>query len=157
MNAAGLSTGLAAYRDESPATPIETLFQRRWARWALFIAFWTFLGLFNAGQSYIIRRIALALPFNLVDAIVIGVVDWYLWAALVPLIYFLVRRYPLDQQSWPTSLPLHLAVGTLCTLLILVLIVPVFQNFTHGDIPQTPQTFSRLFVMHFLGGFVWYL
>ena len=74
MNAAGLSTGLAAYRDESPATPIETLFQRCWARWALFIAFWTFLGLFNAGQSYIIRRIALDLPFNLVDAIVIGVV-----------------------------------------------------------------------------------
>jgi hypothetical protein len=96
------------------------------------------------------------LPFNVVDAIVIAVVDWYLWAALVPLIYFLVRRYPLDQRNWPTSLALHLAVGTLCTLFVLVLIVPVFQNFTHGD-PQLPQTFSRLFVMHFLGGFVWYL
>src|SRR5713226_8148752 len=156
MNAAGLSTGLAAYRAESVAVPVETLFQRRWARWGLFIAFWTFLCLFNAGQSYISRRIARDMPFNLVDALVIGVVDWYLWAALVPLIYFLVRRYPLDQRSWPTSLPLHLAVGTLCTLLILVLIVPVFQNFTHGD-PQVPQTFSRLFVMHFLGGFVWYL
>jgi two-component sensor histidine kinase len=156
MNAAGLSPGLAAYRAESVAVPVETPFQRRWARWGLFIAFWTFLGLFNAGQSYISRRIARDMPFNLVDALVIGVVDWYLWAALVPLIYYLVRCYPLDQRSWPSSLPLHLAVGTLCTLSILVLIVPVFQNFTHGD-PQVPQTFSRLFVMHFLGGFVWYL
>jgi hypothetical protein len=85
MNAAGLSTGLAACRAEPVSAPVETVFQRRWARWALFIAFWTFLGLFNAGQSYIIRRIALDLPFNLVDAIVIGVVDWYLWAAPVDL------------------------------------------------------------------------
>jgi len=156
MNAAGLTTRLASCRVDSGAAPAESIFQRRWARWALFIAFWTFLGLFNAGQSYISRRIANNLPFNLVDAIVIGVVDWYLWAALVPLIYFLVRRYPLDQQNWPTSLPLHMAVGTLCTLLILVLIVPVFQNFTHGD-PQSPQPFSRLFVMYFVGGFVWYM
>jgi len=65
MNAAGLSTGLAAYRAESMAVPVENaFFQRRWARWGLFIAFWTFLGLFNAGQSYIIRRIALDLPFK---------------------------------------------------------------------------------------------
>src|SRR5438093_7544401 len=101
MNAAGLSTGLAAYRDESPAVPFETLFQRRWTRWGLFIAFWTFLGLFNAGQSYIIRRIALDLPFNLVDAIVIGVVDWYLWAALVRLIFFLFSCYLLVHSSMP--------------------------------------------------------
>jgi two-component system LytT family sensor kinase len=156
MNAAGLSTGLAAYRADPVAAPAETFLQRRWARWALFIAFWTGLGLFNAGQSYILRRVARDLPFNVVDALVIGVVDWYLWGALVPLIYYLVRRFPLDQRNWHLSLPLHAAVGTLCTLLVLVLIVPVFQNFTHGD-PRPPQEFSSLFVMHFLGGFIWYL
>jgi two-component system LytT family sensor kinase len=156
MNCAGLSTALTAYRALPATAPLEKLLQRRWARWLLFIGFWTGLGLFNAGQSYISRRIARDLPFNLVDAIVIGVVDWYIWAALVPLIHFLVRRYPLDQENWPRSLPLHLAVGTICTLLVLVLTVPVFQQFTHGDV-QLPQTFSGLFVMHFVGGFVWYL
>jgi len=74
------------------------------------------------------------------------VVDWYLWAALVPLIYVLVRRYPLDQGNWPSSVPLHLSVGTLCTLFVLVVTVPVFQQFTHGD-PQLPQTFSGMFVI----------
>jgi hypothetical protein len=76
MTAAGLSAGLTSYQADAAATPVETLFQRRWARWGLFIAFWTFLGLFNAGESYIIRRIARDLPFNVLDAIVIGVVDW---------------------------------------------------------------------------------
>lgn len=156
MNGAGLSTALTAYRSLPTAGPLEKLFARRWARWLLFIGFWTLLGLFNAGQSYISRRIARDLPFNLVDAIVIGVVDWYIWAALVPLIHLLVKRFPLDQENWPRSVSLHLLVGILCTLLVLVLTVPVFQHFTHGD-PQMPQTFSGLFVMHFVGGFVWYL
>jgi two-component system LytT family sensor kinase len=156
MNGAGLSRSLTACPGLTVTTPFARLFQRRWARWFLFISFWTALGLFNAGQSYISRRVARDLPFNLVDAIVIGVVDWYLWAALVPLIYVLVRRYPLDQGNWPSSVPLHLSVGTLCTLFVLVVTVPVFQQFTHGD-PLLPQTFSGMFVMHFVGGFVWYL
>ncbi len=156
MNGVGLSRSLTACRGLSVTTPFARLLQRRWARWFLFISFWTALGLFNAGQSYISRRVARDLPFNLVDAIVIGVVDWYLWAALVPLIYVLVRHYPLDQGNWPSSVPLHLSVGTLCTLFVLVVTVPVFQQFTHGD-PQLPQTFSGMFVMHFVGGFVWYL
>jgi len=156
MNGAGLSRSMTACRDLGVTAPFQRLLQRRWARWFLFISFWTALGLFNAGQSYISRRVARDLPFNLVDAIVIGVVDWYLWAALVPLIYVLVRHYPLDQGNWPSSVPLHLSVGTLCTLFVLVVTVPVFQQFTHGD-PQLPQTFSGMFVMHFVGGFVWYL
>src|SRR6266851_989718 len=147
MNGTGLSTALTAYRSLPTAGPLEKVLERRWARWLLFIGFWTLLGLFNAGQSYISRRIARDLPFNPVDAVVIGVVDWYIWAALVPLIHILVRRFPLDQENWPRSVPLHLAVGILCTLLVLVLTVPVFQQFTHGD-AQLPQTFSGLFVMH---------
>jgi hypothetical protein len=156
MIGSGLSTALTAYRALPTTAPLEKLLQRRWARWLLFFGFWTGLGMFNAGQSYISRRVARDLPFNLVDALVIGVVDWYLWAALVPLIHYLVRRFPLDQKNWPRNLPLHVAFGVLCTLTVLVLTVPVFQQFTHGD-TQVPQTFSGIFVMHFIGGFVWYL
>ena len=69
MNGAGLYRSLTACRGLSVTTPFERLLQRRWARWLLFISFWTALGLFNAGQSYISRRVARDLPFNLVDEI----------------------------------------------------------------------------------------
>src|SRR5439155_12979500 len=39
--------------------------------------------------------------------------DWYEWALLSPVIFWLCRRFRFDRQSWPKNLPIHL-VGGLC-------------------------------------------
>jgi len=88
------------------AVPVETLFQRL-GRWGLFIAFWTFLGLFNAGQSYIIRRIALDFALQPRRRHCYRRRGLVLVGGASPLDLFLGSSLSLDQRSWPTSLPLH--------------------------------------------------
>lgn len=34
--------------------------------------------------------------------------EWYLWAALSPLVFWLARRYPLGRATWSRHLPVHL-------------------------------------------------
>lgn len=37
--------------------------------------------------------------------------DWYEWALLSPVIFWLCRRFRFDRQSWRKSLPVHLVAG----------------------------------------------
>jgi hypothetical protein len=44
-------------------------------------------------------------------AIVAGLVDWYFWAAVTPLVFWLGERYRLERSSWGRAAAIHLAVG----------------------------------------------
>jgi two-component system, LytTR family, sensor kinase len=41
---------------------------------------------------------------------------WYTWALLAPVVIWLSRRFPLDRDTWPRSLPVHLVCIIAVTL-----------------------------------------
>jgi hypothetical protein len=127
--------------------------ERRWVRWSLYIAFWTMLAMINVGQNYYSRWIR-GNPFVLWKAMVLGVSDWYMWAALAPLVYQLARRYPLDQRRWSMSLPLHVIVSIIVTAEVVAFTIPFFWYC--GDPDDQRRSARSLFLIHFTWGFVPY-
>src|SRR5262249_31978128 len=130
------------------------LLKRRWARWGLFLGFWSFLGAINVGQSYSYMA-AVGRPFLFWPSVVIGLADWYGWAALTPVILYLGQRWPFEQRRWPYSLLLHLLTSLACSLLIVALMVPLMQ--LCRDPSEDPKTGLQLFHLLFLRYLIYYL
>lgn len=130
----------------------------RWARWSLFFAvyfgFWTSLGLFNVGQSYIRHRWADE-PMDWGYTLLIGWADWYMWALLAPLIFSLSIRFPLDQRNWLASLPLHVLVSVVSAALVASVLVPIIQ--IYAPCGNTSSTFLEVFRFIFLSQVLVYL
>jgi signal transduction histidine kinase len=103
------------------------LLQRRWVRWALYLAFMTLLGFINTGQSYLSgyaeRRIS---PFPFWPTLALGVSDWYLWAAWTPAIIWLSHRYPFHQEKWLRSLFAHLACNLVFSFFVFSVTIPIY-------------------------------
>jgi two-component system, LytTR family, sensor kinase len=131
------------------------LLDRRWVRWALYLGFWTALGLVNAGQSYFIRAVNNQRPHPW--AFVLGLTDWYLWAALTPFIFSLGRRWPMDRRHWPVSLPVHLAACFLCTLLVVAITTEAFLLLAPEGEESSKMTYGQLFRLELVGYLVVYL
>jgi hypothetical protein len=70
----------------------------------------TLAGLFFSAQIYYTTT-SLAHAVSWPQALYWGFGDWYEWALLSPLIFFLCRRWPFDRRSWPKSLVVHALSG----------------------------------------------
>src|SRR5437867_4498522 len=82
----------------------------KWHAGAKILLIATVLGLFFTAQIYY----SAATFHNSVSwgqALYWAFGDWYEWALLAPMIFWLCRRFQFDQQSWPKSLPVHLVGG----------------------------------------------
>jgi two-component system, LytTR family, sensor kinase len=80
-------------------------------------------------------------------AFLISAIEWYLWAALTPIVLFLARRLPLSRSSLLRSLPVHIVA---CLLLTAVKI-PV-QEFLGGviaGVARQPTSFLKIYVSIF--------
>jgi two-component system LytT family sensor kinase len=99
--------------------------QRTTVKQAL-IAFgaWTFLAAFSSSQTvvYLSQR---GQPIAWGEMLTGRFADWYTCALFTPLFFWLARRYPIDKKSWRTSLPLTLAVTSVCVVLKYSLLVPI--------------------------------
>lgn len=105
-----------------------SLFQHRWVRWTLYLAFMTLLGLINTGQSYLYcSAYGSTASFQFWPTLVLGVSDWYLWAALTPVIIWLSRRYPFYPETWGKSLLVHLGCNLLFSFVVFMLTIPIFR------------------------------
>jgi two-component sensor histidine kinase len=99
----------------------------RWFRWTLYLAFMTLLGIINTGQSYFHlwtqNRLA---SFDFWPTLIIGVSDWYLWAALTPAIIWLSRRYPFHLGGWGKSLLAHVGCNLVLSFFVFAATIPLF-------------------------------
>jgi two-component system, LytTR family, sensor kinase len=92
----------------------------RWKRWGLIFGAWTLLGLLTTtriklGYAYAGNPISWRVSF------IIAYCDWYVWAALFPLMLWLARRCSLEAgRRWRFVL-LHLPLSVLLCLLKIVL------------------------------------
>ncbi|MEW6730617.1 MAG: histidine kinase [Acidobacteriota bacterium] len=131
----------------------EDIIERRWARWILILGFWTLLGLFFAGQTYLIYASVFRQRIPWERALACAISDWYVWAALAPCILFLTRRYPIERNNWSRGLIIHLPACIITALVHLALAIGILQLFRLAGIYPLP--FLESFRLNFAFQFHW--
>jgi signal transduction histidine kinase len=88
----------------------------------------TVLGLINTGQSYLYcSAYGTTGTFQFWPTLTLGVSDWYMWAALTPLIIWLSHRFPFYPERWGKSLLVHVGCNLLFSLIVFLLTIPIFR------------------------------
>src|SRR6266478_7140311 len=88
------------------------MLQRRWLKWALFVAGSSFIGFFFAVQEWFTYPVEKP-PVTWARQLTSELGFWYAWAALVPVIWFLARRFPLESRRMARGLLLHIPASGL--------------------------------------------
>jgi two-component sensor histidine kinase len=110
-----------------PEPAREPVRARWWLRLALIFLVFTVVGLLEAGQNLMMQYLANR-PFTGWQALLMGVSDWYIWAALTPFVLLAAQYCPLGQRSWPVSLFLHIVLSVMCATLVVQLMIPVMER-----------------------------
>ena len=117
------------------------MLERRWARWALIFAGWTFLGLFFASQTYLTYLYTEGkAPGGLI--VKLSLAEWYVWAVLTPPIVWLARRFPLERGRLLRALAVHVPVSLVLAAVKFQLDVVVRQTLL--GIPGLPNVMNKL-------------
>ena len=95
------------------------MLERRWQRWGLIWGAWTLLGLATATRIKLSYGYA-GNPMAWRNALAIAYCDWYVWAALFPLMLWLTRRLVLEPENWLRRLALLLPLSVLLALLKMI-------------------------------------
>ena len=105
--------------DHASMTTFGSITQKRWGRWLLGLAFWTFLGLSFASQFYISSAKA-GLEVTWKQAVNYALGDWYVFALLSIPVIRLARRFPFEASSWKRSFGAHAIACLLFSLSYMV-------------------------------------
>ena len=105
----------------------------KWGVGAIVFLIATLLGLFFAGQIYC-SAASFHQSVSWGQALYWAFGDWYEWALLSPVIFWLCRRFQFDRRSWPKSLPVHLVGGLMLSGLhaVLCALAAVLQGWVTG-------------------------
>src|SRR5262245_57414494 len=127
------------------------LLRYRGVRWALCFAFWTCLGLFNVTQSYV-QRYQTGQPIVWSEMLVTAFADWWLWAALTPLILYLAHRFPLEPPAWRGNLLIHATVSAAAALVMAASVAAALK--LSGCPAYRAMSYPNLFRMLVLGPYL---
>ena len=92
--------------------------------WAAGFGAWTALALLSTTQAAMSMAYR-GQPFDWRIQLAWRAVDWYSCAAFVPAFLWLVRRAPLERETWRRRLPAYAAATASATLAKYALLVPV--------------------------------
>jgi len=120
--------------------------RRRSLTWALILAGWTLIVVTFSVQAYVFA-VARGRPDNFWHEFLVASTEWYVWAALTPLVLFLCRRFRIASQNWPRAVLLHLVAGIVISFLQLA--IQVRLNFIVN--PGYKMTYWR--VLYFFATF----
>jgi len=120
--------------------------KRRGLTWALIFAGWTLIVVTFSVQAYVFA-VARGRPDNFWHEFLVASTEWYVWAALTPLVLFLCRRFRIASQNWPRAVLLHLVAGIVISFLQLA--IQVRLNFIVN--PGYKMTYWR--VLYFFATF----
>ena len=90
-------------------------------------------------------------------AVVAGLVDWYFWAAVTPLIFWLGERVRLERSSWVRAVAIHLAAGIGVALVEILTVTAVGQwvKMTSVEGPFL-EAYTRMILRYFHFNFIIY-
>ena len=93
---------------------------RRFLTWPAILGAWTLIVLTFAVQAYVF-----AVSRNRADSFrhefLVASTEWYVWAALTPLVLLLCRRFRISVQNWIPTVVLHFVASVLISLLQLAI------------------------------------
>jgi two-component system, LytTR family, sensor kinase len=91
-------------------------------KWLLIGAGWALFAFFFASEVFI-ARVYQGRPGGFGRPLLVWLICAALWFATTPLITWLARRFPLDRQSWWSSVLVHLGAAALISFVLLALYV----------------------------------
>lgn len=123
---------------------------RRW--WLVVLGLATLFGLLQTTQS-VMNFYLEDHTFSWVGLVMRATVDWYLWAALTPLLFRLTQLAPFERGRWRTSLLVHVPVCLVFSFLILATMVVVIQltpSERRAQYVDPSRLFRSLFSFNFI-------
>ena len=105
-----------------------------------------YFGMNAFGRSY---------PFG--RAVLAGLMDWYFWAAVTPLVFWLGQRVRLERSPWVGAVGVHLAAGAAVALVEILVVTLVGRAAGMGSATGTfRDAFVRLTLQYFHFDFIIY-
>jgi two-component system LytT family sensor kinase len=89
-------------------------------RGLIYFAAWTLVALVTTELQYIAQPAESARPYGVLVRLALA--SCWLWAVFTPLILAVSRRFRIDRESWPSTVPLHLVAAALLTFVDVALI-----------------------------------
>jgi len=89
-------------------------------QWALILAAWTLIVVTFSVQAYVFA-VARGRPDNFWHEFLVASSDWYIWAALTPLVFFCCRRFRITSDKWIPTVMMHLIAGVAISFLQLAI------------------------------------
>jgi two-component system, LytTR family, sensor kinase len=100
--------------------PAKPLSGHRILKSILILAAWTLIVLTFSVQAYVFA-VARGRPDSYWHEFILASSEWYIWAALTPLVLFLCRRFRITSDNWPRAVLLHLVAGIVISFLQLAI------------------------------------
>src|SRR5215470_4240674 len=92
-----------------------SLFQRRLTTWGAVFAGSSLIGLFFAAQMHY-SGAAFGRPVSWGQALYWALGDWYEWAILSPVIFWLARHFRFERGRWRRSFVIHMVAAVLVSV-----------------------------------------
>ena len=111
----------------------------------------TLASLIYATQFYLYHRLQSPEPYTVGTALAEGFVDWYVWAALAPVILSVARRIPFRRNRWPFFLLVHVPASLIFSFIHIIAQAALDQTLIHGRydavhvFEQSRNLFARTF------------
>ena len=129
----------------------------RLAKWCLAFLCWTMLGLIFSSQSYVFYAVRGG-DVRWVPTLAWVFAEWYTWALLSPLIFWLAKKLRIERRNWSRSVAIHLAASVVFCIAHAALQAAVNQlpiGFGHAPRPFT-ELFKYLLLENYSIGFLTY-
>ncbi len=142
----------------SPIAPTDLLLRRSLWWWVgLQLALWTFLGAFEASQTWFLINLLQREDMTLTQCVVLSMAGWYGLGLLAPVMWWLAQRFPVGQHHWRRPLLLLLSASVGLALLKVALDVP-WERIVRPDwSPIQGKSDWDLFQLFFGARFLYYL
>ncbi len=123
----------------------------RWSNWAIGFAVWTIVGISFGTRSYL-YSLTNGSPAGFWDMVLNYMTDFYVWGVFSPLIFRLVKRFPIERGNMAGGLAFHIFAGLLFVIVVTAITIPIlwYLGFAHpAQHPTLGDFFSKLIVNPF--------
>lgn len=121
-------------------------------RWpAALLGLWTLIALLSASQTGLARAYD-GEPVDWGRILRLSVADWYTCAAFTPVVFWMVRRWPLERRVLGRTLVAYAAVITVMVVMKYALYVPIRRSL----VPAPGLSFDRVLVQSFFAEFLFF-
>lgn len=109
--------------------------RQRWIEGGLIFAFWTFMAVLTATSRILDPRVTVVTDELVLRESLRAFTNYYFWALITPLIFWLSTRYSIERTNWRSRLGLHLGIAVLVAI-----VGDIFNDFTRAYILPSAST-----------------